>query len=50
MPGQEVAGRRLGNRLVDIARGRYELQDVGDGVVRIGEPHVGELLRADLWW
>ncbi|MFB0620300.1 MBL fold metallo-hydrolase [Streptomyces sp. AGS-58] len=28
----------------------YELHEVDDGVVRITEPHVAKLLRANLWW
>lgn len=32
------------------ARGWYELEELDDGVVRITEPHVDKLLRANLWW
>lgn len=28
----------------------YELHELGGGVVRITEPHVDKLLRANLWW
>ena len=30
--------------------GWYEQIPVGSDLVRVGEPHVGELLSANLWW
>lgn len=32
------------------ASGWFEVQERGDGLVRITEPHVAPILRANLWW
>ncbi|MEL5955155.1 MBL fold metallo-hydrolase [Streptomyces sp. CLV115] len=32
------------------ARDWYELEELDDGLVRITEPHVDKLVRANLWW
>lgn len=32
------------------ARRWYELEELDDGLVRITEPHVDKLVRANLWW